>query len=203
MSQNAPGLLDNLAGAFDIMMGRSAGRQKMDFSASGIWWSFCGLILAGLLDISALSMLYNSQVAQASAETSKMTFILGRLFVAFIGYAASLIALFLLCRTPIEQKNFPVAVTVHNWAAPIVSLAFLPLLVLGLSLDTGTVADGEATILDLISVFWIGVLIFVGLRLLRISLEIPMGKAAFYFVVTAAVSIVTTQGLESMLGLIN
>jgi formate-dependent nitrite reductase membrane component NrfD len=125
------------------------------------------------------------------------------MIVALIGYCASMVCLFLLCRTVGEQKKFPVAIAVHNWAAPIVSLAFLPLLALTFFLG-GDGSEGSGNVvLDMISVLWIGVLVLAGLRLLRLSLDLTMSKAAVFFVITAAVSLVTTQGLESLLGLAN
>ncbi|MEP1206892.1 MAG: hypothetical protein ABJM29_11540 [Rhizobiaceae bacterium] len=200
-SSPPPGLMENLAGVIDIMLGRASGKSRMDLSAGGIGWSFAGLALAGLIDISALSMLYNGQVGTSSPPVSKGFFIFGHLTVALIAYLASFIALFLLCRMPQEQKNFPAAIAIHNWVAPIVSLAFLPLLFIGFAMGGRSGPAEENTLLNLISVFWIVVLIFIGIRLIRLSLELQTGKAIVFFVVTTAVSLVTKEGLESLIGL--
>ena len=194
-------LMENLAGVVDIMRGRTSGRNRIDLTANGIVWSFAGLAIAGLIDLSALSILYESGARNAE-QVSKAFFMIGHLIVALFGYGASLMALFLLCRTPSEQQNFPVAIAVHNWAAPVVSLAFLPLLMLASWLGGGS-PSGENGLLNLISVFWIGVLIFVGIRIMRISLDIYTSKAAIYFIVTTVVSILTTETLESLIGLVN
>ena len=192
------GLMENLAGTIDIMLGRASGKSRIDLSANGIVLSFAGLVLAGLVDISALSILYNGQ---AAPEVSKTYFIFGHLMVALIGYATSFVALYLLCRAPSEQRNFFSAIAIHNWASPIVSVAFLPLIIIATVLGTPNDPASENDLLTVISVFWIGILIFVGIRLLRISLDIYTGKAVVYFVITTAVSLVTTEGLEAILGL--
>ena len=199
-AQNQSILMENLAGVMDIMRGRVTGRNRMDLSASGIGWSFAGLAVAGLIDISALSILYNASVMGADSSVGKGFFVFGHLIIALIGYAASLMALLLLCRSPDEQQNFPVAIAVHNWAAPIVSLVFLPLLIIADGLGGGD-PSGQNGLLNLISVFWLGVLIFIGIRLMRISLDITATKAVVYFCITTAVSILSTESLESLVGL--
>lgn len=192
------GLMENLAGVIDIMLGRTSGRTRIDRSTSGIGWSFGGLAIAGLVDMSALSILYNSQ---SSLQVSKSFFVFAHVGIALISYAASMLTLFLLCRTPQEQQNFPVAIAVHNWAAPIVSVAFLPLLIIAFALGGATNSAGESDLLTLVSVFWIGVLIFIGIRLIRISLELQISKAVIFFMITSAVSLVTNEGLKSLFGL--
>ncbi len=194
-------LTENLAGVIDVMLGRASGMSRIDLSSRGIGWSFAGLAIAGLIDIAAISILYNAQTISASREIGKLYFVFGHLVIALIGYAASLIALYLLCRTPQEQQRFPAAIAVHNWAAPIISVAFLPLIILAVSFGGAANSGADNSLLNLISVFWIGVLIFVGLRLMRISLDLTMSKAVFFFVVTAAVSVITTEGLDSLFGL--
>jgi hypothetical protein len=187
--------MDNLGGAFDVLLGRASGLSRMDLTANGVVWSFAGLALAGLIDLSALSMLYENLPAAKQAEVSKLYYAFGRLITALIAYAASLFALYLLCRQPQEQQNFPMAIAVHNWAAPIVSLAFYPFLLVAVS------QGGSSDLASLISVFWIGVLIFIGIRLIRISLDIPIGKAVIFLVVTGLVSLIIAEGLDSLLGL--
>lgn len=194
-------LSENLAGAFDVMLGRAGGLGRIDLTRSGILWSFSGLILAGLIDMSALSMRYNQLLAKDLMDIGRVYYLTGYVIVALIAYAASLVALYLLCRAPWEQGRIPVAIAVHNWAAPLVSLAYLPLFFLSYVLDDNDGSRNQASLVDLISVFWLGLLIVVALQLLRISLDVRMGRAVMLFVLTTAVSLVTSQGLQSLLGL--
>ena len=187
--------MDNLGGALDVLLGRQSGLSRMDLTANGIVWSFAGLALAGLIDLSALSMLYESLSEAKRAEIGKAYYMIGRLLTALIAYAASMFALYLLCRQPAEQQNFPVAIAVHNWASPIVSLAFLPFVVIAVS------AGGPSDIASLISVFWLGLLIFIGIRLIRISLYIQLGKAVTFFIVTGLITLIVAEGLEATFGL--
>lgn len=187
--------MDNLGGAFDILLGRKSGLSRMDLTANGVVWSFSGLALAGLIDLSALSILYENLSEAKQQEISKLYYMVGRLIVALIAYGASMFALFLLCRQPMEQANFPISVAVHNWVSPIVSLGFLPFLLLAIAWG------GPSDLASLISVFWLGLLIFIGIRLVRISLDIPTGKAVMFFVVTGLTTLIVAEGLDSLLGL--
>ncbi|MEP2629409.1 MAG: hypothetical protein ABJH33_10185 [Rhizobiaceae bacterium] len=188
-------MMDNLGGVLDVMLGRASGLSRMDLSANGVIWSFAGLAIAGLIDLSALSMLYENLLEAKRAEVGKITYMIGRLFIALVAYGASMFALYLLCRQPHEQANFPTAIAVHNWASPIISLAFLPFLYVAV------VRGGTSDLANLISVFWIGLLIFIGIRLIRISLDLPIGKGAAFFVVTALITLIISKGLESLFGL--
>ena len=182
--------MDNLAGALDVMLGRASGLSRMDLTANGVVWSFSGLAIAGLIDLSALSHLYEHLTEAKQQEVSKAYYMIGRLLAALIAYAVSLLALFLLCRQPQEQKNFPVTIAVHNWAAPIVSLAFYPFLLIAVA------QGGTSDLANLISVFWIGVLIFIGIRLIRISLDIALGRAVVFLMITGLISLVLAEWLE-------
>ena len=117
---NRPGLIDNLSGSLDIMLGRENGMTKIDHSTTGFWLSFWGVILMLLIDTSGLSMIYNVSVDAAKENAySKSTYIFFRVCIAFLGYVASFLALYLLCRTSDEQSRFPDAVIVNNWAQQI------------------------------------------------------------------------------------
>lgn len=196
-----PGLMDNLAGALDVMLGRESGLKRIDFSNDGFTWSFAGLVLAGLVDVSALSLLYDNLPSSNGPNVGKVFFVFGHLVIALIAYVASLLALYLLCRAPSEQSRFTMAVVVHNWAAPIVSLAFIPLFLLSAFSNSVNSPDNPNMLINLISVFWIGVLIFVGFRLIRICLDVDGWRAAGLFVATTAVSLICTEGLEILIGL--
>ena len=60
---------------------------------------------------------------------------------------------------------------------------------------------GESDLASLISVFWIGVLIFISIRLIRISLGIPLSRAVIFFITTALISLIIAEGLDVMFGL--
>ena len=206
-------LVENLAGALDIMLGRQSGLSRIDLSSHGFAWSFSGLVLAGLIDTSVLSMLYDERVAQAVqvaqsgiaassvVEVGRLYFLLGHLLVALFSYGASMAALYLLCRLPAEQQRFPVAIVVHNWASAIVSLSFVPIVMIGIYFGGDPHPENGSPLVNLLSVFWIGVLIFVGLRLMRISLDLKPGKSVLFFTATSAVSIVASETIKPIFGL--
>lgn len=176
----------------------------MDLSNAGFWLSFVALAAAGLIDTSALSLMYDNGVSdQAIGQWGKGTYLAGRVGIALIAYLASLLALYLLCREPEEQARFTNAVIVHNWAAPLVSLSNLPLILASIYWGWNGQQPGQdgASLWPLIYVFWLGILILIGIRLLRISLNIPQQKAIIFFIVTTIVSLVCSQGLESLVGL--
>jgi len=198
--QSGGDLIQTLTGVTDVMMNRPEGLEKIDRSQDGFFWSFGGVLLAGLIDMVALSLLYSGMALSQTTAFGKGFYVFGHIAIALIGYLASLLALYLLCRTPDEQRNFPTSVIVHNWAAPIVSVAFLPLILIALFFGNGSL-QGPDNFLSLVSVFWIGILIFLGLRIMRISLDITMGRAAIFFIVTTLVSLVLTEGLEGLVGL--
>ena len=196
----SPGLMENFSGTFDIMLSRSSGLKRIDLSKDGFYWSFAALLLTGLIDAVSLSILFNGFSAQQAVLISKSYFVFGNLVIATVGYAASLLALYLLCREPIEIQNFSTSVIVHNWASPIVSLAFLPLIILSVSI--GSEFSGSPNgLLTLVTLLWLGVLVFVGIRIMRISLDISLARAGQFFAATALVSLVLTEGLEKMAGI--
>jgi len=198
-------LLENLAGVVDIMLGRSRGLARIDLSPSGILWSFWGLALSGLMDLSVLSLRYNQMSVPTPPDIGKIHYMFGYTIVALIAYAASLVALYLLCRAPAEQSRIPVVIAVHNWAAPLVSMAFVPLYLISLAFDgpitTAAGRNQTATVLDFISILWLGVLVVIAWRLFRISMDAQKGRTIALFVLTAAVSFITAQGLHPLFGL--
>ena len=82
--------MNNLLGALDVMLGRSGGLARMDLAANRVVWSFAGLALAGLIDLSALSLLYENLSEAKQAEVNKAFYVIDRLIIALIAYAASL-----------------------------------------------------------------------------------------------------------------
>ena len=201
-SQPHPGLMDNLSGALDIMLGRASGMAKIDHSATGFWMSFWGIVLMVLIDASALSLVYNvSPTAANEAGVSKSVYMVVRLCIAVLGYGASFLALFLLCRTGEEQNRFADAVIVNNWAAPILSLGFLPLIWMS-TLATSAAGEGSppSGFVLLILTSWVIVTI-AGVRILRTTLQVDLLKAVLFFAVTSGVSIFISEGFQSLSGL--
>ncbi len=192
------GLAETLLGVVDVMLGKQSGLSRMDLSQRGFWWSFSGIALAGLIDASAYSMSYAShRFADLAAPPAKLWFIFGSLIIALIAYIASLVALYFLCRTPQEAKNFPTAIIVNNWASPIVSLAILPIVYLSIA-SRPAPADSEVWVI--VSVLLMVGLIFLGTNLLRISIQLSLGRALLFFGVTSLVSLVCVEGLGLMAG---
>ncbi len=196
----SPTLDENFAGTIDIMLGRSTGLKRIDLSKGGFFWSFSALLITGFVDMASLSLLFNGFSEQQQLAVSKFYFVFGKLLVAMMGYLASLTLLFLLCRTPSEKRNFPTCVIVHNWASTVVSVAFLPLIFLSVIVGPETPENSNG-MLTLISLLWLGLLVLAGLRIIRISLDIPWSKTGWYFASTALVSLVLAEGLEKMMGL--
>jgi len=189
-------------GAVDIMLGRESGLQRMDLSAQGFTWSFAGLLLVVLIDTSGLSAIYSTMIAaNHTISVSKPGFIIGKLVASGLAYLAAMLALYLLCREPQEQARFPTAVITHNWSAPVVSIAVLPLLFASAFIPVSATADGAGSAWTLLTMGLTALLILVGVRLIRISLDVSLSKACLFFAVTTGVSLVCSDGLERLMGL--
>lgn len=202
MTTNPSKLVENFAGALDLILGREQGFSRMDLSQDGFWSSFAGLGLTALLDASALSVIYNTHIATGQDMTwSKPGFILASLLIALVAYGASMVAVYLCCRTPDQQQHFPRTVIAHNWASPIVSLLFMPLLLASFYARQAAHPEPAGGLWPLATILSLGVLVLVGVRLLRIGLKLSSGQAALIFLVTASVSIVISEGFEGLLGL--
>lgn len=196
---NAPGLLENFSGVVQIMLGREDGLARIDRSADAFWWSFAALLLAAMIDIVVLSAMFGSIFANAANIPSKGAYIAGKMLAALAAYAASMTVLYFLCNQSQERARYPLALVVHNWAAPVVSLFAAPFLVIAAL----AAADGaEAPVLvNILPLLLLGCLIVAGYRLIRISLALPPGRAALYFLLTALVSLVVAESIEAAIGL--
>lgn len=192
-------LTENLWGAVDVMLGRKDGLKRIDTSGDGIWWSFSGLLITGLVDASALSARYATHsVSQLAEPPTKLVFVSGSLLVGLTAYFLSMVLVYFMCRLPEEQARFPLTIAVHNWASPIVSVAVLPLLLLS---SSGSSADGANNGLwSLVSIVTLGVFITIGIRLLRISLDVPFAKGIMFFAVSTLASLVAVSWLETLIG---
>ncbi|MEL6948080.1 MAG: hypothetical protein AAFO73_10650 [Pseudomonadota bacterium] len=190
---------ENLIGAVDVMLGRDRGMQRMDLTPDGFWKSFWGLLLALLLDAFAFGLFYPLFAERMDeAAPSRFVFIFGSLIASFIGYAAAMLALFLLCRSPDEARGFPTSLAVHNWSRPVLSAVVLPLYILIIAIGE----PGQPTALDtMLGLAIMAALVVAGVRILRISLLLTPGKAIGYFALTTLVFLAISSGLESLFGL--
>ncbi|MDD9909089.1 MAG: hypothetical protein OXR62_05280 [Ahrensia sp.] len=200
-ARNAPQLTENLLGAVDIMLGRERGLERIDISERGFLWSFSALILVLLIDMPALSLMYDHISQTAVSISSKPVYMFGKLLAAAVAYVAAMVALYLLCRSPKEQFRFPGCVIVHNWAAPTVSIAVLPIAMLNIAAapDHLPGSDGSGWVFVFLALMAIFVLI--GVRIIRITLDSSLSRACLYFAVSTMVSLVVSYGLEGLMGL--
>ena len=200
--QNRPSLMDNLSGSLDIMLGRETGMAKIDHSAAGFWFSFWGIVLMLLIDMSGLSMIYNGSLEAAKEDAySKPVYVALRLFIGLLGYGASFLALYLLCRTNEEQSCFPDAIIVNNWSAAILSLGFLPLIWMSsLAAPSSISNEPSGAFVLLVLTSW-AIVTMAGIRILKTSLKISTSKSAVYFAITSLVSIFVNHGFQSLVGL--
>ena len=186
---------DWLLGALEIMLGRERGLSRLDPSETGFVTSFWGIALAGLVDAFVLFVRHGRFAADHAASAwSAPAYVLTHLGVAALAYGASLLALYLLARSPEHAARFPLAVTASNWAAPVVSLAIVPLAFLGTVGQQGTGGVFLALMV-------LAALAIAGTRLIRIPFRLDLGRAVLWFVTTALVSQVVLEGMEAFLGL--
>lgn len=194
---NAPGLLDNLTGAVQIMLGREDGLNRIDRSPDAFWWSFAALLLAAMIDIALLSALFKTLFEGATDPPSKGAHIAVKMLAALAAYTASMTVLYFLCSQPAERARYPLALAVHNWAAPVVSVFAAPFIAVATFAAAG---GGEPSLLvTALPLLLLGCLIVAGYRLIRISLDIPPGRAAVYFILTALVSLVVAEAIEAVM----
>ncbi|MEL7230251.1 MAG: hypothetical protein AAGK38_10135 [Pseudomonadota bacterium] len=191
-SQN---LWDNIVGTWDVMLGRSRGLARVDTSSDGVWFSFAGLLVAGLVDASVLSARHGPLFAAGSVDVSKPAFMAGSLFSAFFAYALSMAFLYLLCRQPDETGRYSNALILHNWASSIVSVALLPLSLFWVS--TGTQDSTLGVVLMLAIIGFVGL---AGVRMVRIGLDVTPGRALALFLLTMLLSLVVDYYLRHWLG---
>jgi len=189
----------NLSGAFDLLLNREQGLEKLDLSADGFWESFKGLALAGVIDLIALMIIFNTRSSGAeNAGQSAFTFALTALAIALTSYLVAMLALFFLCQYSYCADRYSTAFIANNWASPIVSLGYLPVVMLISTLSTDASAqNGNPTgMLILLPVF--AILVIVGIRLLRISLNVTLGKAIMLFCGSTFVSLLIDDALRSL-----
>ena len=188
----------NLRAAYDILRNRERGLDYLDVSADGVLDSFKGLALAGVIDGLAL-MATHSTRKQLGDENVGNIFAasIGTLAIALTAYLISMVALYFLCRYFECENRFTTALVANNWAAPIVSLGFLPisLLILALGVNDGSAQTGQAGALILMVA--IVILIALGIRILRISLGVTIGRAVMLFCGSTFVSLLIDDALRS------
>ena len=88
-----------------------------------------------------------------------------------------------------------------TFALRVVSIAVLPLLFASTFNPASSTADGAGSVWTLLTMGLTVLLILVGVRLVRISLDVSLSKACLFFAVTTGVSLVCSDGLERLMGL--
>lgn len=200
MSGTPVTLTGTFVGVTEIMLGRASGMRRIDLSSGGFWLSFYGLVLAGLVDTSVQSMIYSSSVVtQATGGQSRLYFVAAGVAIDLVSYGLSMLALYFLVQRLNLQKGFADCVIVHNWAAPVVSLALMPVLFVMLMARENAFPDPPGTGWALVYVSMLSLLIVAGIRLLRISLQTDFARALGLFAASAAVSLILDSWLETVL----
>ena len=192
---------DWLLGSAEIMLGNEKGLARLDASASGFAASFWGLAIAALIDAFTLVLRYRLRfTGEEDAATTAWSlpgYVIASLAIALLAYAAGVLTLYLLARDPREQARLPLLIVAHNWAAPTVSLAVVPL---AIALSSGLiVAGGSSGVIATVAL--LGILAVVGVRLIRIPLGIPFPKALGWFALSFLVGLVLSEWLENLFGL--
>ncbi|EFL89857.1 hypothetical protein [Ahrensia sp. R2A130] len=196
---NQDGAVENIRGAIEIMLAKPSGLSRMDLSAAGFAISFAALLIAGLIDASAYSIRYGSIDAQLAAEGlpvewSALGYILSSLIIGLASYGVSVLIIMLIANED-ERRRVPTMVTVNNWAAPVVSLVVLPLILAEAVLPSLQVA---------INLTFIGLLICIlvaGWQIMTISMEAAPGRGAWLFAVSLVTSVIVNATLERWVGL--
>jgi len=193
------GMKSNLEAARDILFNRAEGVDRLDTSADGFWISFKGLILAGIIDIVSLVVTYSTRADLGEEKGSLLGSTLTALAIALISYLVSMVALYFLCRLTQTDDRFPIAFIAHNWAAPLISLGFLPFgfLLIYLRPEVGGGDPNQMSLLVLVFVF--SLLVLFGIRILRHSLNVSFLTALALFSGSAFVSILIDSALRSFL----
>ncbi|MFD0917020.1 hypothetical protein ACFQ14_11425 [Pseudahrensia aquimaris] len=195
-------VIANLSAATDVILGRERGLERLDTSADGFYRSFKGLALVALIDGAIMVFTHGARFdIEVTKIENPLVFAATMLFIALMAYIASMLALFLLCRTEDLQRRFSTAVIVHNWASPVVSLIFaVPFFVL-LKLEAFSHPEPSGSLATIILFGAIACLVVIGVRLLRISLSISNGQAFTFFAISAGVSLLIDLWFNRLFGL--
>jgi len=192
-------LSDTFGGTIEIIMGRASGLARIDLSVDGFWISFYGLLLAGLVDASAYSITHASGVTvEPASSMSRLGFIGISLLIDLLSYVVSMTALFLMAQRLGLERGFLATATIHNWAAAIVSVAFLPLYLMLLTARENAYPEGPGTFWIMFYILLVSLLVVVGIRLIRIGLQTSFGKALGLFAVSATVSLTMESWLSRL-----
>ena len=192
-------VFDNLAGALEIMLGRDHGLQRLDLTADGFWRSFAGLGLMAIIDVAAFMATHPQRLTSGEIKTvSALQYSLLSVAIVLIAYGASLVALYVMCRSDHTRTRFPVAVIAHNWATPVIALAFMPLVVMTALFVP---ADGGSTLGGMMLIGLLAIMVIVSIRLIRIPLGISQLHAGLMFLGVAGTSLVLELWLSKTLGL--
>lgn len=184
---------NGFSAAWDFVNGRDAGLAKLDQSVDGFFRSFAPLGVALVVDAMALGVIGSRPDAETSGTLA--TYIVARLALAVFAYAVSFVVLFLLLDAA-GRRQISVVISAHNWIAPIASLIGLPL-----ALVSAQTAGSEPSALQfMLFLATIALLVMIGIRLMRISLQTTGGHAALLFVATSLTSILVHEVLGGLFG---
>ena len=187
----------SLAATLQLILGKDEALNELDVSYDGLLESFKGLAIVAVID--AL-LLYLTHSARVEIGTEKIESIGLSVTIALVAYFASMIGLYALCRTPDLQGRFYAAFTVNNWAAVIVSLIFVPVTLLVIALRAQSPTPNGVDPLGYITLPALFLAIFIGVRLLKVSLNIGWGGAAMLFGITTVVSLTVESWLRAAAG---
>ena len=194
--QSRPGILgDNFGGAMDIMLGRAEGMDRINRTPAGVYWSFGALMLTSLLDMSALSVIYNVNfvISGDAVKTDKSVVVLVSFCASMAGYGFSMFFLYLLCLWFEQQERYSYVLAANNWATVLFSAFFMPVYVWN-----AIVPDSILAQMTQVSVLLF--LIIGGVRLIFIPLNVNIGTAISYFFLTVWISIMFREIVKSLLG---
>ena len=191
----------SLAATLQLILGKDEALNELDVSYDGLLESFKGLAIVAVIDAVLLYLTHSARVEIGTEKIENIglsvTLALG---IALVAYFASMFGLYALCRTPDLQGRFYAAFTVNNWAAVIVSLIFVPVTLLVITLRAQAPTPDGIDPLGYITLPALFLAIFIGVRLLKVSLNIGWGGAAMLFGITTVVSLTVESWLRAAAG---
>ena len=183
MSAQVDPVGEGLSGAARLMLGDRGGLRHLDASPDALRLSFLGLALMVAIDASAAALQWE---ALPEPTRTKAGFVAGQLLVSLASYGAALGAVALFVRDEATRPLWPLFVTAQNWAMAVFSAATLPLV--WFILRSGP-TDGFGALLYLVL---LGMAFVAWLRVVRIALDQPAGRAAI-ITVTSFVALFLAQ----------
>jgi hypothetical protein len=182
---------ENLVGAFEVMLGRAEGLEKLDTSLEGFWRSFAAFVL--VLPFALVALASEQRLAALSTEAAPMRLSLPlEAAVLLVDWITFPIVFALVARwLGLGPRYVPFIVT-RNWATVVV----MAMLSVVHALHLGGVLPGRATLALLLA------LTIVALRfsyvITRITLDVPLRTAlpivAFDFLLSVTIRLLLVPG---------